>query len=298
VGDDVSPDLNQIGLVEAGEKASTLVEALPYIRRYRGTTLVVKIGGEALDDPRLAEVVAEDLALLSLVGIRLVVVHGGGPQINAALARAGLESQFVGGLRVTGDPEMEIVRQVLVGSINADLVARLRKAGAHAVGLSGNDGGMFVAERTSGPDGEDLGRVGRIVAVDPSLARSLLEQGYVPVVATVAPDADGLALNVNADLVAGPLAGALRAEKLVYLTNVEGLYRDLGDRGSLISTLSLRELTEMLPTLSSGMKPKASSAAHALQGGVKKVHILDGRVEHALLLEVFTDAGIGTQVEP
>ena len=287
-----------IEVTEAAEKARTLVEALPYIRRYRRKTVVVKIGGEALDDHKLADVVAHDLALLSLVGIRLVVVHGGGPQITDALGRAGLVSEFVGGLRVTDEASMEIVRQVLVGTINADLVGRLRGAGAQAVGLSGNDGGIFEAERTWGPEGEDLGRVGRIVAVHPTLIHSLLEQGYVPVVASVAPDRDGGALNVNADAVAGSLAAAVRAEKLVYLTNVEGMYRDLGDAGSLISTLSLDELNEMLPSLSSGMKPKATSASHAITAGVHKVHILDGRVEHALLLEIFTDAGIGTQVNP
>jgi acetylglutamate kinase len=293
VGDDVNVEVTQ-----AGEKARTLVEALPYIRRYRRKTVVVKIGGEALDDPNLADIVAQDLALLSLVGIRLVVVHGGGPQITDALERAGLTSEFVGGLRVTGEASMEIVRQVLVGSINADLVGRLRNAGVQAVGLSGNDGGIFEAERTEGPAGEDLGRVGRIVAVHPTLIHSLLEQAYVPVIASVAPDHNGGALNVNADAVAGSLAAAVRAEKLVYLTNVEGLYRDLGDAGSLISSLSLTELNEMLPTLSSGMRPKASSASHAISAGVHKVHILDGRVEHALLLEIFTDAGIGTQVRP
>ena len=287
-----------IEVTEAAEKANTLVEALPYIRRYRRKTVVVKIGGEALDDQKLADVVAHDLALLSLVGIRLVVVHGGGPQITDALGRAGLASEFIGGLRVTDEASMEIVRQVLVGTINADLVGRLRSAGAQAVGLSGNDGGIFEAERTWGPAGEDLGRVGRIIAVHPTLIHSLLEQGYVPVVASVAPDRDGGALNVNADAVAGSLAAAVRAEKLVYLTNVEGLYRDLGDAGSLISTLSLEELNDMLPSLSSGMKPKATSASHAISSGVHKVHILDGRVEHALLLEIFTDAGIGTQVNP
>lgn len=290
--------MSHIGLFEAAEKAGVLVEALPYIRRYRRKTAVVKIGGEALDDPKLAEVVAEDLALLSLVGIRLVVVHGGGPQITEALERAGLVSEFIGGLRVTEDASMEIVRQVLVGSINADLVARLRNTGIQAVGLSGNDGGIFEAERVAGPEGEDLGRVGRVVTVHPTLITSLVEQGYVPVVASVAPDAEGGALNVNADLVAGPLAGSLRAEKLVYLTNVEGMYRDFGDQGSLISTLALKELKDMIPTLSSGMKPKAASAAAALEAGVGKVHILDGRVQHALLLEIFTDAGIGTQITP
>lgn len=285
-----------VDLSEAGDKARTLVEALPYIRRYHGKTVVVKIGGEALDDDKLAEVVAQDLALLSLVGINLAVVHGGGPQITHALERAGLPSEFVGGLRVTGDESMEIVRQVLVGSINADLVGRLRHAGVEAVGLSGNDGGIFEAERVSGPDGENLGRVGRVVNVHPTLIHSLMEEGYLPVIASVAPDRRGGSLNINADAVAGALAASLRAEKLVYLTNVEGMYRDFGDSGSLIPALNLEELDEMVPHLSSGMKPKASSASHALTSGVRKVHILDGRVEHALLLEIFTDAGIGTEV--
>ena len=285
-----------VELKEAADKARTLIEALPYIRSYTGRTVVIKIGGQALDDAELAGLVAQDLALLSLVGMRLVVVHGGGPQITHALERAGLTSEFVGGLRVTGDESMEIVRQVLVGSINADLVGRLRHAGVQAVGLSGNDGGIFEAERVSGPDGEDLGRVGAVVDVHPTLIHSLVEQGYLPVIASVAPDRSGGSLNINADAVAGALAAALRAEKLVYLTNVEGMYRDFGDEGSLIPTLTLAELNDMIPQLSSGMKPKATSASHALTSGVRKVHILDGRVEHALLLEIFTDAGIGTEV--
>ena len=292
MGNDVSFE----ELTNAGAKASTLVEALPYIRYYRQKTVVVKIGGQALDDDTLANLVAEDLALLSLVGIRLVVVHGGGPQITEALGRAGLTSEFIGGLRVTTDATMEVVRQVLVGTINADLVARLQHAGVHSVGLSGNDGGLFEGECVRGEQGEDLGRAGKIVKVDPTLIHSLLQQGYLPVVASVAPGPDGKALNVNADAVAGALAGALQAEKLVYLTNVEGLYRDLGDAGSLIPELKLDELVDMLPHLSSGMRPKAASAASALEAGVGKVHILDGRVERALLLEIFTDAGIGTQV--
>ena len=283
---------------EAASKAGVLVEALPYMRTYRGRTVVVKIGGQALDDPRLAGVVAEDLALLSMVGIRLVVVHGGGPQISEAMRESGIRPAFVGGLRVTDDASMDLVRRVLVGSITADLVARLGRAGLQAVGISGGDGGVLMAEKTAGPEGEDLGRVGTIVSIGTDLLETLLDQGYVPVLSSVAVDPEGGALNVNADEVAGAVAGALDAAKLVYLTNVEGLYRDLGTADSLVSELKAGELESMLQDLSEGMRPKAASAVAALGRGVEKVHILDGRVEHAVLLEVFTEDGIGTQVLP
>lgn len=281
---------------QAGSKAETLIEALPYIRSYRNQVVVVKIGGAALDDERLARIVAEDLALMALVGIRLVVVHGGGPQVSEAMTDAGLESTFVGGLRVTDEKAMELVRRVLLGSINSALVGRLQASGLNPVGLSGSDGGLLEAERIGGPEGQDLGRVGGVVSVRPDLANSLLDDGYTPVVASIAPDGDGAPLNVNADAVAGAIAAALGATKLVFLTNVEGLYRDLGDAGSLVSELKLDELKSMVGDLSSGMRPKAEAAAAALASGVGKVHILDGRVEHALLLEVFTEEGIGTQV--
>jgi acetylglutamate kinase len=285
-------------VTDARDKASILVEALPYIRSYRGRTVVVKIGGAALDDAALSAVVADDLALLALVGIRLVVVHGGGPQVSAAMERVGLKPSFVGGLRVTDEESMTIVRQVLVGSINPDLVARLSGAGLSAVGLSGADGLLIGAAQTAGPQGEDLGRVGSVEVVRPQLIESLLDEGYTPVIASVAPDDNGAALNINADAVAGAIAANLPAAKLVYLTNVDGLYRDLGDSGSLISELKVGELQSMLPSLSEGMRPKAASAIEALKAGVDKVHILDGRVDHALLLEIFTEEGVGTQVLP
>lgn len=284
--------------VEAGAKARVLIEALPYIRTYRGRTVVVKIGGHALDDPRLASLAAEDLALLSMVGIRLVVVHGGGPQVSSAMDRAGLVPKFVGGLRVTDESAIELVRDVLVGSINSDLVGRLSRAGLTAMGISGADGGVLVAEKTAGPDGEDLGRVGSIVSIGTRFINSLLAEDYVPVVASIAADDNGAPLNVNADMVAGAVAGALGAAKLVYLTNVEGLYRDLGDADSLLSEIKADELEAMLMELSEGIRPKATSAIAALEGGVEKVHILDGRVEHAVLLEIFTEEGVGTQVLP
>jgi acetylglutamate kinase len=290
---DLHADVN-----DARDKARTLVEALPYIRTYRGQTVVVKIGGAALDDPVLASLVAEDLALMALVGMNLVVVHGGGPQVTEAMTAAGIEPSFVGGLRVTGAAAIDVVRRVLVGSINPDLTSRLCRAGLSAVGLSGFDGRLIAATQTTGPQGEDVGRVGRVAGVDPGLLESLLSDGHTPVIASVAPDEEGAALNVNADEIAGAIAGSLGAAKLVYLTNVEGLYRDFGDSGSLVSELKLDELEDVAERMSEGMRPKAASAIAALRAGVGKVHILDGRIEHALLVEVFTDRGIGTQVLP
>ena len=281
---------------DAATKAKVLAEALPYIRSYRGATVVIKVGGEALNEPGLASMVADDLALLTLVGIRIVVVHGGGPQVTQAMNAAGIEPRFVHGLRVTDDAAIEVVRRVLVGSINPDLVGRLNSAGLRAVGLSGGDGPLFGVERVLGPDGEDLGHVGSVTSVDAMVLQDMLEGGYTPVIATVGPDAAGRPMNINADPAAGAIAAAVGAAKLVYLTNVEGLYRDLGDAGSLVSEMKVNELDELLPTLSEGMRPKAASAVDALRTGVGKVHILDGRVEHALLLEIFTDEGIGTQV--
>lgn len=284
--------------VEAVAKATTLVEALPYIRTYRGSTVVVKVGGAALDDPATAAGVADDIALLTLVGVKVVVVHGGGPQVTAAMKDAGLEAEFVGGLRVTSDDAMEIVRRVLVGSINADLVSRLSSAGLSAVGLSGADGGILQARRTAGPGGEDLGCVGTLESVGTDLLTTLMEGGHTPVLASVAVDAEDKPLNVNADEVAGTVAAALGAAKVVYLTNVSGLYSDFGNKGTLVSELKASELGSMIEELSEGMRPKALSAMNALTNGVGKAHILDGRIEHSLLLEIFTADGIGTQVLP
>ena len=281
---------------QAATKAATLLESLPYIRAWRNRTIVVKIGGQALDDPVLTALVADDLALLTLVGVHVVIVHGGGPQVSAAMRSAGIEPSFVGGLRVTDDEAIEIVRRVLVGSINNDLVSALGTAGVRAVGLSGADGQVIAASKlTSEPD---LGNVGEIISVRPDLVSVLVREGYTPVVASIAPGDDGGPLNINADEVAGRLASALEAEKLVFLTNVDGLYADFGDAGSLISELKAGELRTMAPDLSEGMRPKAASILAALDGGVGKAHILDGRVPHALLLEIFTDEGIGTQVLP
>jgi acetylglutamate kinase len=279
-------------------KVSVLSEALPYIRTYRGKTVVVKLGGEAIDNDHSATLLAEDLALLALVGIRLVVVHGGGPQVSRAMSKAGITPKFVGGLRVTDVDSIDMVRQVLIGSLNSEIVSRLCGAGLKAVGLSGADAALFEAERQTGPEGEDLGRVGRILAVRSELVETLLHNGYTPVVASVAAGADSTFYNINADSAASALAAALNAAKLIYLTNVEGLYMDLGDSESLLSELQLEDLVRMMPGLSDGMRPKAEGAIEALRAGVGKVHILDGRTDHALLLEIFTSHGIGTQVLP
>lgn len=279
----------------AEAKAATLIEALPYIRSYRGRVVVVKLGGEPVDDPGLATLFAQDVALLALVGIGVVVVHGGGPQISRALQRRGVAAEFRDGLRVTGDADMEVVQATLVGDVNAGLVRRLNEAGLAAVGVSGIDAGTIQARRAPGAD---LGRVGVVSEVRTALLTSLLEDRFTPVLAPLGVDAHATTLNVNADAAAAAVASALAADKLVYLTNVEGLYRDLGDATSLVSEMKRDDLAALLPHLSDGMRPKMESALAALDAGVPKVHVLDGRVEHALLLEIFTPDGVGTQVLP
>lgn len=279
-------------------KAATLVEALPYIRTYSKRVVVVKLGGEPLDDPRLAALFAQDAALLAFVGVRVVIVHGGGPQISREMRLRGVAPEFVDGLRVTGDDAMEIVRTTLVGEVNAELVRSLNEAGAAAVGLSGIDATTIEAAKVARPGGGDLGRVGEVAAVHTKLLTSLLEDGFTPVVAPVGVGPGATTLNVNADVAAAAIASALGADKLVYLTNVEGLYRDLGDSSSLVSEMKRDDLAALIPELSAGMRPKMESALTALDAGVPKVHVLDGRVEHALLLEIFTPDGIGTQVLP
>lgn len=272
-------------------KADVVIEALPYIRRYRGRKVVVKVGGAPLEDPAHSALMAADIALLAMVGIEVVVVHGGGPQVSALMKRAGIEPRFVDGLRETDDASMEIVQQVLAGIINPQLVAHLTSAGVAAVGLTGLDGQTVLARRRT-----DLGRVGEIEEARPELLENLLGSGFTPVLSSIAGDETGCSLNVNADAVAASVAVSLEAAKLVFLTNVEGLYRDLGDAGSLISEIKAGDLAEMLPALSSGMRPKATAAVDSVSAGVEKVHILDGRMRHALLLEIFTDSGVGTQV--
>jgi acetylglutamate kinase len=282
-------------------KASTLVDALPWLARFHGKVVVVKYGGNAMTTPQLQRAFAEDVVFLRYAGLRPVVVHGGGPQITAHLNRLGIETEFRAGLRVTSPEAMKVVRMVLVGQVNGEIVNQINDHGPHAVGLSGEDAGLLTAERRSAVvDGVpvDVGQVGDVVAVDPSPVRALLDAGRIPVIATVARGGDGLTYNVNADTAAGAIAVALAAEKLIMLTDVEGLYLDWPTTGEVVSSIRADELSALLPALDTGMVPKMEACLRAVEGGVSRAHILDGRVPHALLLEVFTTEGIGTMVLP
>ncbi len=283
-------------------KARTLVEALPWLERFRGALVVVKYGGNAMVDDELKLAFAQDIAFLRYAGLRPVVVHGGGPQIQAMLDRLGLASEFRGGLRVTTPEVMDVVRMVLTGQVGRELVGLLNQHGPIAVGLSGEDGALFGARRRGVVvDGveEDLGLVGDVVTVNTQSVVDLLEAGRIPVVSTVAPDLDheGQVLNVNADTAAAALASALGARKLVVLTDVEGVYAAWPDRTSLLSTLPLSRARELLLTVDSGMIPKLEACIRAVESGVPQAHVIDGRQPHALLLEVFTSEGIGTLIE-
>lgn len=282
-------------------KAAALVEALPWLKTFSGRTIVVKYGGNAMTSPELQQAFAEDVVFLRYAGVRVVVVHGGGPQITAHLDRLGLQSEFRGGLRVTTPETMEVVRMVLVGSVNSDVVSLVNAHGPFAVGLSGEDAQLFTAERRDAlVDGEavDLGNVGEVVDVQPQIVTALLDEAKVPIVATVARGLDGQLYNVNADTAAAALAVALQAEKLVVLTDVEGLYADWPASDEVISSIDVDELERLIPSLSSGMVPKMEACLQAVQGGVPRAHVLDGRVAHSLLLELFTDEGVGTMVLP
>jgi acetylglutamate kinase len=283
------------------EKASILVDALPWLQRFHGRIVVVKYGGNAMTSAELQRAFAEDIVFLRYAGLKPVVVHGGGPQITEHLGRLGIDSEFRGGLRVTTPEAMAIVRMVLVGQVNGDVVNLINDHGSFAVGLSGEDAGLLTAERRGTVvDGElvDLGQVGDVVDVDPATVNALIEAGRIPVIATVARGRDGLSYNVNADTAAAAVAVALGAEKLVVLTDVEGLYADWPATGEVISEIRADELAELLPGLSSGMVPKMEACLRAVEGGVPRAHILDGRVPHALLLEIFTSEGVGTMVLP
>jgi acetylglutamate kinase len=285
------------------QKAEVLVEALPWLQEFAGALVVVKYGGNAMVDDALKAAFAQDMVFLRRVGLRPVVVHGGGPQISAMLGRLGIESEFRGGLRVTTPEAMDVVRMVLTGQVSRELVGLINAHGPYAVGLSGEDGGLLRAQRRHATvDGEpvDVGLVGDVVEVRPGAVQDLLDAGRIPVVSTIAPDRDDptQVLNVNADTAAAALAVALGAKKLVVLTDVEGLYTSWPDRGSLVAQITRSDLAALLPTLESGMVPKMEACLRAVEGGVPSATVIDGRVPHSLLLEVFTTQGNGTMVVP
>lgn len=290
-----------ITALTAADKAVVLVEALPWLRRFHDAIIVVKYGGNAMVDEELKRAFAQDMVFLRSAGLKPVVVHGGGPQISAMLDRLGIASEFRGGLRVTSPETMDVVRMVLVGQVGRELVGLINAHGAFAVGLSGEDGGLLRArQRAAVVAGEevDVGLVGDVDEVDPAAVLDLIEAGRIPVVASVAPDEDGNVLNVNADTAAAALAGALGADKLVVLTDIEGLYANWPDRSSLLSEVTAAEVEAMLPELESGMVPKMEACLRAVRGGVGEATVIDGRVAHAVLLEVFTPEGVGTMVLP
>ncbi len=295
---DPKPDSTAGSAPSAGQVAGAevLIEALPYIRRFWGTTIVVKYGGNAMTEPALASTFAADIVLLQSVGIRVVVVHGGGPQIGALMGRLGMESEFRDGLRVTDAETLDIARMVLVGKVNRDIVAAINAHGPLAVGLSGEDAGLIEA----GLRNPSLGFVGDVKRVNPAIVESLLAQNLIPVVSTFGADLSGQSYNINADTVAGALAGALGAEKAIYLTDIAGLLRDIDDPTSLIARADSAEIAELVAdgVLSGGMIPKIDACLDALAEGVRAAHLLDGRVPHVLLLELFTDAGVGTMITP
>jgi len=274
------------------DKAEILIEALPYIRRFYDKTIVIKYGGSAMSDDALRASFAVDVVLLKYIGLRPVIVHGGGPQIGRALERLGVQSTFVGGLRVTDDQTMEVVEMVLGGSVNREIVALVQRGGGRAIGLTGSDGGMIRVTRRL-VDDADLGRVGRVIAVDPSPIAAVANAGFIPVIAPIGVDDDGVTHNVNGDEAAGAVAGALGAEKLILLTDVEGV---LDARGALISQLDLAAARKHIAegTIAGGMIPKVECCIAAVEEGVSTTHIVDGRILHAVLLEIFTDGGVGT----
>lgn len=277
-------------------KAETLTEALPWIKRTWGRTVVIKYGGSAMTDPVLREHVASDIVLMKLVGINPVIVHGGGPEITSFMQRLDMEVKFHEGLRVTTPEAMDVVKMVLVGKVNKELVAEINTHGSLAVGLAGDDANLIRATQRS----KELGRVGDVTDIDITVVTNLIADGFIPVIATVAVGDDGGSFNINADHVAGRIADELDADKVIFLTDVDGLYADFDDKHSLISSLSIEQAEDMIAydKLAGGMVPKVAACVHALRGGVRRAHILNGTVPHALLLEVYTEEGVGTMITP
>jgi acetylglutamate kinase len=303
---DAAAHTRQDGITAAQRKAAALIDALPWIERFHGRTVVIKYGGHAMTNDDLRSAFAQDVAFLRYAGLRPVIVHGGGPQINAQLDRLGIDSTFKAGLRVTTAETMDVVRMVLVGQVGRDVVGMLNRHGPFGVGMSGEDAWLFTAERKPAIINGvpvDIGQVGEIVRVDPGSVRSLLDDGRIPVISSIARGADGEIYNVNADTAAGALAVALDAARLVVLTDVEGLYADWpppdgAEPGDVIGRLTADELEGMLPGLSTGMVPKMEACLRAVRGGVPQAHVLDGRIAHALLLDIFAQGGTGTMVVP
>ncbi|NLM13880.1 MAG: acetylglutamate kinase [Epulopiscium sp.] len=280
------------------EKAKVLVEALPYIKEFYGKTVVIKYGGSAMIDDMIKETVIQDIILMKLVGINPVIVHGGGPDINKALKQMDKQSEFVNGLRVTDRETMEIVEMVLAGKVNKSIVSHIQNQGINAVGISGKDGATLQTEKKL-VNGMDVGFVGEVVNVNTKLITTLIEQDFIPVIAPIGIDKEGNSYNINADYAAVAVAGALNAQKLVFLTDVEGVLKDVSDSSSIISRLSIKDVDQYIKNgiISGGMIPKVECCVQGVKKGVKTVHILDGRVEHCLLLEIFTQKGVGTMIE-
>ncbi len=274
----------------------TLLEALPYIREFHGRTVVIKYGGAAMEDPQLREEFARDVVLLKYVGLSPIVVHGGGPEITGYMERLGLPVEFVGGLRVSSEDTVEVAKMVLVGKVNKEIVLRINRHGQPAVGLCGDDGSLFRVARRTAPGGQDIGFVGSIERVNVGVIEHVASD-YIPVIASVGADREGNSYNVNADEAAGAVAGALGAYKVIFLTDVAGWLGDPSDPSSLIGQASTERVREALPALEGGMRPKLEACVEAIGEGVGAAHILDGRIPHSLLLELFTDAGIGTKIE-
>ncbi|MBW3624344.1 MAG: acetylglutamate kinase [Armatimonadetes bacterium] len=291
--------MNSTNDIPPAARAAVLSEALPFLRQYRGQTMVIKYGGNAMIDERLKAAVVRDIVLLHFVGFRPIVVHGGGPEITDAMKRMGKTPEFVGGQRVTDAETVEIVEMVLAGKTNKGIVSLINRAGGKAVGLSGKDGNLIAAKKRTSPDGVDLGFVGDVTGINPEILNVLTQNDYIPIISSVAVGPEGETLNINADLVAGDIAAALDACKFILMTDVEGVYRDFSDKSSLLTTLKLSEARRMIAEgeVDKGMIPKLESCARALEGGVERAHIIDGRQPNALLIELFTQAGIGTMLE-